>query len=466
MSTEEPFKSGESIIDQNTRQATSLFPSHIKILLRLRVKRLSLQGSLVRSEVLQCENASHLDLLILSFSGNGDTEAKLQNFMSTATHLTHLECHDFCTDSMLKVISSSCHNLYSLNLHGCNVTDEGILNLCGLTQNLVQCINLLSNGQRIIPKSRCFFSLKKIELKFMTKVTEAGVAIILLLLTNINVLRVPDIRMEKLFWFLSSVDHKGVQSNLKQFHSGEILDEDQLSVLTRLCPNLEDIQMSYVGNFDIDLIRLHKLTSLQRLSEAEFADANTDALMIYLSEIGSQLNYLKLYIRRTKFSQEQLKIAQSHLRNLARLCPNVSHLSLDGYSLDEDSSLVRNNENSYHFFQSLHTLKLLNMKLSVEDLKLFLCKCTNMKDLELRLKDPHVLNDYFINDLLKEEVWKNLKILNIANSHITFKMMMRLINECPNLVSLGSVTTWHITRDQMMACKEMARKRNLNIEIS
>ncbi|MCL4149030.1 UNVERIFIED_CONTAM: hypothetical protein GTU68_035175, partial [Idotea baltica] len=456
---------GETILGHNQCLLKHLFPSHIKILLGLKTKSLSFTGTIVQSDVLSCEDASHLEHLSLFYGGNGDKTSKVCNFLFTASQLTHLECRDFCNNTMLGIISLSYHNLYSLDLRGGDVTDEGVLRLCGIQQNLRQCIEVLNRGDRIFPVSKCSQTLKQIKLT-MTKVTEAGVAIILLVLTKIFILRVPDITMKKLFTFLKEIDHKNIESNLKEFHSREILDENQLTVLTGLCPNLEYIQMSFVGNFEIDLISLQKLTRLRRLSGAKFADVNALALMAFLSEMGNQLTYLFLYAYRNKFSQENLKITHTHLWNLASACTNLKNLTVDGYCLEEETFPIIYDAKNLKPFKNLRTLKLISMNPSYEDLKVFLYKCTNMETLELEFKDTHVLHDRLIGELLDAGVWKNLRTINIRNSQITSKMLFRLVDECPNLQVLGSLNSWLLSKDQIVHFKERVQRENLDIKIN
>lgn len=364
---------------------------------------------------------------------------------------------------MLGVIASCCANLCCLDLRSCDVTNKGVLLLCGFQENFLECIeSQIVNGKACLkPVSACSQTLREIRLS-MTKITEAGVAIILLALTNIRILRVPDITMEKLFTFLKRIDHTGVQCNLKEFCSREILDEEQLTVLTGLCPNLEYIQMSFSGNMNMDLIRLHKLMQLKKLSGAEFAGVHTDALMMFLQRRGIQFKKLNLYTCRTKLSQEKLKITHTHLRNLAICCPNLKSLILEDYCLDEDSRPT----DDPHFFKNLHTLKLFSLRLSDEDLRVFLYKCTRMRTLELVLKEPHVMHDNLVNELLDGGVWRNLTRIKILNSPITKKTLFRLVNECPNLRTLGGLNTWLVAKDQVAEFKERMRKENLAIEIN
>ncbi|CAL4147107.1 unnamed protein product, partial [Meganyctiphanes norvegica] len=210
-------------------------------------------------------------------------------------------------------------------------------------------------------------------------VTEAGVAVILLVLTHLELLRVPDMRMEQVFNFLQTLDYKGVQCHLKEFHSREILDEFQLSVLVSLCPNLEYIQVSMIGSSEMDLARLEQLATLQHLKRAKLADVNCDALVWFLQQVGHRMNHLFLYTYHTTYAQQKLTITRNHLQCLAKYCPSLESLCIDGYLLTEDFSYRHWAPKDVHYFQNLQSLQLTSVKLSEDDLKIFLSKSYKLK---------------------------------------------------------------------------------------
>ena len=453
--------SGEYILDTLERLQLPVSPWHVQLLLQLGVRRLTISGSVVHAGVLETQEAHHLQQLSLYYGGCGDRVAKMYNFLYTAANLTHLQCTDFCSDTMLQVIASTCVNLHCLALHACDITNEGVLKLCGFNHDLRQCIEVLGQGGSIEPISRCAQSLKQIKIT-MTKVTEAGVAIILLVLPGIELLRVPDIQMNQLFNFLQTLDHKDIQSNLLEFHSREILDEFQLTVLTNLCPNLEYIQVTFVGNVDMDIIRLECLTRLKKLKRAKLADVSIEALVWFLEQVGMKMEHLHLYTYHTKFSQEKLRITRRHLQCLARHCPSLMALIIDGYCLDENEPPITEN---IYYFQALERLQLWSMRLSEDDLKVFLSQCRSMRALDLVLLNPHVLHDRLINQFLDSGSWKDLIKVRILNSPITHKVLTRLVMECPLLHELGCLYTWLISKQQVAEFKEKVRLDNLSLEV-
>lgn len=436
-------------------------PCHVQLMLRLGVRRLTVSGSVVHAGVLEDKDASSLHQLSLYYGGCGDRAAKMYNFLYTATNLTHLQCTDFCNNVMLQVIAETCPHLHCLALHACDVTNEGVLNLCGFSQDLRQCIEVLSKGGTLQPTSLCSHTLKQIKLT-MTKVTEAGVAIILMVLPAIELLRVPDIQMNQLFNFLQTLDHKNIQTNLLEFHSREILDEFQLAVLTNLCPNLEYIQVTFVGNADMDIVRLQCLTRLKKLKRAKLADVSSEALVWFLERVGSKMEHLHLYTYHTKFSQEKLRITRRHLQSLARHCPVLLTLIIDGYCLDEDEPPILDN---LQYFHALECLQLWSMRLTEEDIKVFLSRCSHMRALDLVLLNPHVLHDRLINHFLDSGAWRDLIKVRILNSPITYKVLARLVTECPLLQELGCLYTWLISKQQVAEFKEKVRLDNLNLEV-
>ncbi|XP_071513465.1 uncharacterized protein [Panulirus ornatus] len=439
-------------------------PSHLRLSLWLRVRRLSTSGSVVQSGVLETADGGHLESLSLFYGGCGDRATKLYNFLHTTFSLTYFNCTDFCNNHMIDIVARTCERLHCIDLRGCyDVNDDGVLRLCGLQDGLRDNIEVLSKGEIVRPTSRCSQSLKEIKFS-MTKVTEAGVAVILLVLTNIEILRVPDIKMEKVFNFLQTIDHKNVQCNLKEFHSREILNEFQLTVLANLCPNLEYIQVSFIGNSEMDLTRLQQLARLQKLKRAKFADVNCDALVWFLQQMGTRMTHLFLYTYHTRFSQQKLSITRNHLQSLAQYCPRLENLCLDGYLLGEDIPYHLAPDN-IQYFKALRSLQVASMKLSEDDLKVFLKKCQNMRILELVLQNPHVLYDRLICELLDSGVWQNLVKIRVLNSPLTSKIMTRLVTECPLLQEVGCLYTWLVSKEQVSEFKENIRHQNFDIEI-
>ncbi|KAK8754549.1 hypothetical protein OTU49_016683 [Cherax quadricarinatus] len=455
---------GEALLAISERLQITPSPSHVRLLLRLRVRRLSTSGSVVQSGVLETADGSCLENLSLFYGGCGDRATKLYTFLHTATNLTYLSCTDFCNNHMIDIVARTCEHLYCIDLRGCyDVNDDGVLRLCGLQDGLRANIEVLSKGGILEPVSRCARSLKEIKFS-MTKVTEAGVAVILLVFTNIEILRVPDIKMEKVFNFLQTLDHKNVQCNLKEFHSREILNEFQLTVLASLCPNLEYIQVSFIGNSEMDLSRLQQLARLQKLKRAKFADVNCDALVWFLQQVGNRMTHLFLYTYHTRFSQQKLSITRNHLQCLAKFCPCLESLCLDGYLLGEDIPYRLAPENM-QYFEALRSLQVASMKLSEDDLNVFLKKCQNMRILELVLQNPHVLYDRLICELLDAGVWQNLIKIRVLNSPLTSKVMNRLVRECPLLQEVGCLYTWLVSKEQVSEFKESIKHQNFDIEI-
>ncbi|KAK7081340.1 hypothetical protein SK128_025005 [Halocaridina rubra] len=455
---------GENLLSSIERVQMTPSPAHLRLLLKLRVRRLSASGSVVQSGVLETDDGSHLESLSLFYGGCGERATRLYTFLGTAANLTYLNCTDFCNNHMIDIVAKTCERLHCIDLRGCyDVNDDGVLRLCGLQESLREVIEVLSKGGTLQPACRCARSLK--EIKFtMTKVTEAGVAVILLVMTNIDILRVPDIKMERVFNFLQTLDHKNVQCNLKEFHSREILNEFQLNVLTSLCPNLEYIQVSFIGSSEMDLARLQQLARFQKLKRAKFADVNCDALVWFLEQVGHRMTHLFLYTYHTRYSQQKLSITRNHLQCLAQFCPNLESLCLDGYLLGEDIPYHLAPEN-IQYFRALQTLQIASMKLSEDDLKVFLYKCNHMRILELVLQNPHVLYDRLICELLDIGVWNNLVKIRVLNSPITSKVMTRLVTECPQLQEVGCLYTWLVSKEQVSEFKKKIRNQNFDIEI-
>ncbi|KAG0713828.1 hypothetical protein GWK47_015327 [Chionoecetes opilio] len=455
---------GEAVLVLTEARQVTPSPAHVRLLLLLRARRLSASGSVVHSGVVEGgTDAGHLEGLTLLYGGCGGRAALLYPFLATASQLTALTCTDFCDNTMIDIVARTCPHLHTLDLRGCyDVTDEGMAMLCGLQEGLRASLEALSQGGVLRPCAPCCASLREIKLS-MTKVTEAGVAVILLVLTHIHVLRVPDVRMEKLFSFLHSLEHKGVQCNLREFHSREILNELQLEVLVTLCPNLEYLQVSFTGTHDMDLARLQLLPRLRQLRRAKFADVNCDALAWFLVEAGARLTHLHLYTYHTKFSQRKLSISRRHLQQLAAHCPRLESLCLDGYLLGEDHDAATHRIT--HYFKALTCLQVASMKLSEEDLHVFLAHSCRLQVLELVLHNPHVLHDRLLCALLDAGVWRHLAKIRVLNSPLTSRALARLVAECPRLREVGCLHTWLVPKEHVAQFKHSVTTQNFDLEI-
>ena len=453
--------SGEELLDQLEQHQITVTPYHVHVCLRLQVERIDISGSVVDSGVLETANARTIRELSLYYGGCGNKASKIYNFLSTAHNLTHLQCRDFCNDKMLEVVAQSCPNLRCLELHACDVTNDGVLRLCGLNQDVRGCIEALVQGQVIQPTSMCARSLKQIKLT-MTKITEAGVAIILLVLSGIELLRVPDIKMNQLFNFIKELQYANIQSNLLEFHSRDEMDEFQLSVLTKLCPNLEYIQVSFSGIPNIDASRLACLTTLKNLKRAKFADLNNEALVWFIRQVGRQISGLHLYTYHKKFADERLFMSRRDFQDLAEFCPKLSSLIIDGYVLNDTEMPMNGN---LQYFTGLESLQLTSMCLSEDDLRVFLTYCKHMRDIDLTLRNPHVIHDGLIGQMLDSGCWKDLVKIKILHSPITHNAICRMVAECPLLQELGCCYTWLISKQQICELKEKVMMENINLDI-
>jgi len=432
----------------------------VHLCLRLQVSRLVVRGSVVDAGVLDEASASSLQRMAFMYGGSGDKASRIYNFLATADSLTHLSFTDFCNNSMLQVIGSTCANLSCLELSASiAVTDEGILRLCGLSRDVRQNIGVLSQGGQLQPHSKCLYSLRRIKID-MTAISDAGVAIMLLVLPNLEYLHV-DFQLTDFFSFMRELNIKYMQRNLLELNSSKFLKSSHLSILTELYPNLEHIELSFAGNLENDLLNLSHLTSLINLKFLKFENVNIEAFVLILEKIGHQIIDLHLSASASYMLGEPMPITRRNLQSLAKSCRNLATLSIDGYSMQADEPEQTPSENVY-FFNTLTNVTLINISISAYDLYIFFAHCRHVQEINLTSgKHNVVINDEFINTMLDLDNFQRLVKMRVSHAQITYKTVLRLVAECPLLEEIGKLSTWLTSMEQVKELRASTKNNNL-----
>jgi len=296
----------------------------------------------------------------------------------------------------------------------------------------------------------------------MTAISDAGVAIMLLVLPNLEYLHV-DFLLTDFFSFMRELNIKYTQRNLLELNSGKFLNSSHLSILTELYPNLEHIELSFTGNLEDDLLNLSHLTSLVNLKVLKFDNVNIEAFVLLLEKIGHQIIDLHLSSSASYVLGEPMPITRRNLQSLAKSCRNLATLSIDGYSMQADEPEKTPSENVY-FFNTLTNVTLINISISAYDLYIFFAHCRHIQEINLTSgKHNHnvVINDEFINTMLDLDNFQKLVKMRVSHAQITYKTVLRLIAECPLLEEIGKLSTWLTSMEQVKELRASTKNNNL-----
>lgn len=163
------------------------------------------------------------------------------------------------------------------------------------------------------------------------------------------------------------------------------------------------------------------------------------------------------------------------LISLSQTSPKLEKLTLRSFSLQMDDSLGQNPA-----FPSLHTLKFHGQNVLQGDaLLVFLRGCPALttfilsmmtdEDGDSQLDEQTLLQAIPLLTRLQKFVYKVQSALRTQDgvpSSLTMLSCLALIDACPNLMYIGQLETWKITRYEINTLQEMVRGKNWDLEIA
>ncbi|CRK96146.1 CLUMA_CG009576, isoform A [Clunio marinus] len=230
-------------------------------------------------------------------------------------------------------------------------------------------------------------------------------------------------------------------SKLEYLHDTETR-HNAMNAMCKACPNLKLI---YLDSPEANV--LHKLTSFSMLQSLKIYKFNCSEIYHVLKRIGRQLRQL------TCLKGRNIMDVGLVIQN----CPNLR--DLDFYMMDELTCLTDEN------FNQLQSFEILNSPMSSTVLRNLICNCHQtirrlavdrvpFTDYEM----ASILLDYNFNKL--EDIWFTFA------SHLTMATIELLMDRLPELSSIGQLTGWNISNDEIFLLTAILKSGNSCLKLS
>ncbi|KAG0713952.1 hypothetical protein GWK47_015048 [Chionoecetes opilio] len=404
---------------------------------------------------------------IYEFQQQGQLES-LYEFLRTLTNLTTLKCSQMCNNYMLEIISKSCPHLEEMSIEMCTeIDDVGVFYLAGHLPTS-DTYSRIRRGAKIPSKSVCT-KLRKINLDYTMACTASAVMLLHLcpLIEELNV--TPDVKIEDVFTTLHGSDPERYSEvttrySLKVIHTYMELDENELSLIVRTCPHLEDVTLRCNGVERKDRNLLANLLGL-KIVTLNVMNCNMLALIWYLNQKGNHL--LHLTIQHLTVAPVSLTFTRTHLQSVIRTCPKLQKFALKLSNSPMQPDLPYSSFGSHTlYFQSLSHLMLEGAAITPEDLSVLVSQCKQLNELHILIHNLDILDDQVLYSLLDTGSLHSLQTLFLYRPMLTLAGLRRLLDKCPHLHTLGPLSSWAITKkDREVLMKEIRMKNfDLNVE--
>ena len=394
------------------------------------------------------------------------------NFLKCLKNLTVFRSSRLCDNSILQSLSENCPLLEEVYVDICfQVDNRGVFYLCGVVPQSVEdeeeSIRLMNKSS--ISKAHCCRTLKKVVFEY-TLVDKIGTAFLLKHCPNLEMLYVtPDVNMGDVFVHVhgSNTDkYSDIAKRypMKTFHSHLIIDEQVFHLITVTCTLITDLTIRCNGTDRADKNILANLLNLP-LERLFIMNCSMNSLIWFLEKKGKNLRSLTIQHLATAFPS--LNMSRTHLQQVAIMCPNLVKFSL---RLSGSASISPDVPYSYFganmaCFTTLTHLIIEGVNLWHEDLIVLISKCTNLKILYLICQNLEVVDDVFIYDLLANSQLNELEAMYLHRPLLTMAGLRRLIDCCPNLKSVGPLSSWAIPRKERDQLSQEIKSKNWNLNI-
>ncbi|XP_013113817.2 uncharacterized protein LOC106091726 [Stomoxys calcitrans] len=337
-------------------------------------------------------------------------------------YLTKLYVPYIANDDLLGAIAKHCKNLQVLDISGeTDITEIGIESLSrGLCAERLTVIDIGMMGEENI----CY----------------SDIALLLEHCPNVETLSTYSFVGPALKFVHDNVD-ENFKCKLKYLHDTGT-DKETLSLVVKTCPNLQSL---YLDTPKAGCLQVLSQTFLRKLKIYKFSCSE---LLSLLENTGRYLDHLTMIKGN----------GEIELSVLASICPSL--IELDCYMMDGLSYFNQN----HHRFSRLEGLEMLSSPIPNTALKSLICNTTQLKRLAV---DSTALNDddivsifipYNFNDL--EDVWFTLA------PNLTIQSIQVLMNECPELQSIGQLSGWALTPDDLALLKGLLKSGNSSLVLT
>ena len=443
-----------------TRTLELILPQTIKLIADKVRKDRRHKGLIKAVECLAKEPLERLDFGAL-FTGvrlygdvNRNIKFALRLSVRKMQNLTHLNLSSKCDDITLLELAKHCQNLEEINMPLSDITDKGLLALCGieLTSSVVDSL------PRLIKGDGCF-KLTKLGLHNCVHITAAAVGSCLRNLPRLMYLS-HDKLVESIEMVIT-IDGDYLEGN-KQFRIknldqfSEFYDFEShphvINILMRVCPDLESLRFFTSDEGCDHLSKLPNIKALQ-LETEDLGGGFQNLLRQY-----TQLKSLHLTFRKMSYNQ---------VIGMSENCPNLEVIRLIGMGI-ENSQELRSLTCKAKCFKNLRVIdvRLVSDEYPLRLLHFLIDYSLNIEDITVSTVCS-VFESNYLMDLMQPNPMTKLQKLVLAmspNTHLNMSVAKRIIDILPNLNTL-SVTRWNITSREIKLLNKEIKEKNLDIKL-
>ncbi|KAJ6647003.1 hypothetical protein Bhyg_02221 [Pseudolycoriella hygida] len=343
----------------------------------------------------------------------------MYEIMKNCTHLTKLSIPYIATDELLKYISS-CKYLKVLDISGdTDITEMGVEYLClGAARDRLKIVDIGTLGEE--------------------NICHTDIALLLTNLPNLENLVTYSFVGQSLLC-ISEQYNPHFKTKLKYLHDTRT-NSKTMDAIVRMCPELESI---YLDTPDSGV--MHKLESLnlRKLKIYKFCCLELEQL---LEKIGPNLNHLTVIKGRGTLDLGRLARSSNGLIDLD--CYMMDHIT---YACDRK-------------FQNLHGLEMLNSPFTNTSLKRFVCNTQSLKRLAI---DSITFTDEDMECIFLEHYFNQLEDIWFTSApNLTVNTVEVLMDRCPELQSIGQLSGWALTPDDLALLRGMLKSANSCLVLS
>ncbi|XP_017477209.1 PREDICTED: uncharacterized protein LOC108367135 isoform X1 [Rhagoletis zephyria] len=374
-------------------------------------------------KILQVIAAQGTGLRVLNLKGVWVKEEHMHylfEIVRKCKHLTKLFVPYIANDDLLEVIGKNCRQLQVLDISGeTDITEIGVEFLShGMCNEKLTVVDIGMPGEENI----CY----------------SDIALILEHCPNVETLSTYSFVGASLKFVYDNIDEE-FQCKLRYLHDTGT-DEETLSVIVKTCPHLESLYLDTPkpGALPVLSNRFLRKLKIYKFSCAEVMDV--------LDNIGRNLSHLTMI----------KGVGHLEISKLARICPML--IDLDCYMMDGLSYTKDINR-----FECLEGLEMLSSPMSNASLKMLICSCRQLKRLavdSISFTDEDIVNifvEHEFNEL--EDIWFTLA------PNLTVQSIEILMDRCPELQSVGQLSGWSLTPDDLALIRGLLKSGNSCLKI-
>jgi hypothetical protein len=433
-------------------------------------KNRSHKGLVTALQCLLQPNLKRLDIGALFHAGrlygdiNTRCKAVLRNGLQRLTRLTHINLQTKCNDEILVQLARSCPNLEELHAPMSDVTDRGLMALCGI-----------SIDGEVGEEDGCK-KLSRVGLYHCANITPTGVGCVLR-----NLPDVVNLSYDKLADAVETVakvdaDFVLGRRTLKIVHLDQFSDyydfaahSDMLRIILKVCPKLESLRFYVSDEGCKSLSTIPGVTHLQ----LEMEDVGNGFRQ--LTRLYGNLVSLQLTFRTMPFSQ---------LIDIADNCPNLAVLRLIGFDIVSSHNLRAHN----NVFNKLKVVDLRLMRggggnddflddaadgdqdldtidsITPQLLHFLLDFSHSLEELTVQAVANFMTESFLMGLLRKNPLckMKRLRLYVSPSTSLKANVARYVIDSLPEL-DLIALSKWNIPSRQLKALATEAKRKNYNL---